>query len=70
MDKKDLNLKILNEIAKYIYDNPEQRFGQILRNMGILSSTEVPDFFRVFYEEPSDTLKKIEEFKKERGIYD
>ena len=28
------NIEILNVLSKYIMDNPNQRFGQILKNIG------------------------------------
>lgn len=62
--RQDMNLQILNILKDYIYQYPDQRFGQILRNIGIVK-TEISNktsntyFTNIFYEEPKQTLKRM-----------
>ena len=35
MTRQDANLKIINKLVDYIYDNPEVRFHQMLFNLNI-----------------------------------
>ena len=34
--RHEANLQILAQLLKYVDDNPDQRFGQILRNTGVV----------------------------------
>ena len=55
------NVKILKYIAKYIDNNPQQRFIQILWNLGIINRNEY-DSINIedkYYEESEITLKKL-----------
>lgn len=55
------NIKILKHIAKYIDNNPQQRFIQILWNLGIINRIEY-DSMNIedkYYEESEITLKKL-----------
>ena len=55
------NVKILKYIAKYIDNNPQQRFIQILWNLGIINRIEY-DSINIedkYYEESEITLKKL-----------
>ena len=55
------NVKILKYIAKYIDNNPQQRFIQILWNLGIINRNEY-DSMNIedkYYEESEITLKKL-----------
>jgi hypothetical protein len=36
MSRLQDNLKILKELKRYVFENPDQRFGQILRNIGVI----------------------------------
>ena len=67
------NLTILNVLKKYTEDNPTQRFGQILRNCGIICDVgvrdsskpewETPEYYvdrQIIFEEPSIILERIE----------
>lgn len=70
--RKQINLQIIDELRDYICKYPEQRFGQALRNIGIVD-TEFDErgpmygryFTNIFNEEPEITLKKIFDRKEE-----
>lgn len=54
------NVKILKHIAKYIDNNPQQRFIQILWNLGIINRNEYDLSIEDKYCEESEiTLKKL-----------
>lgn len=61
---------ILNMLRDYINENPDQRFGQALVNLGItIESSDHPEFYKVhevlYNEEPQQTLERIDEtFKR------
>ena len=42
MTRKEANLQILAEIVNYAMINPDQRFGQILRNIGVIIDFQDP----------------------------
>lgn len=76
MQRKQINLKIIDELREYICRHPEQRFGQALRNVGIVDTVNLtshtdngleafrgPYFTNIFYEEPEKTLDRILDFK-------
>ena len=70
MTRKETNLEILRQLAHYVKMNPDQRFGQILRNTGVINDTWNPqtqsvDWNNHFNEEPQETLKRIKQTKKE-----
>jgi hypothetical protein len=58
-------------ISQYVEDNPDQRFGQVLRNLGVVVDVgvkdsadeewETPDYywFRGIHEEPINTLIRM-----------
>lgn len=69
------NLAILDMLFDYITSNPDQRFGQALRNLGIVTDVVVkdsaapeqdsPQYYldrSIIMEEPGETLKKIDAF--------
>lgn len=58
MTRLEANRSILEKIANEVENNPEQRFHQILQNMGIvkLNGNVVVD---QFYEESVDTLDRL-----------
>ena len=73
--RKQLNLEVLDELRDYICKNPEQRFGQALRNVGIVDTIcfrdNIPEldgvyFTNIFYEEPEITLKRIQDERSKR----
>lgn len=68
MQRKQINLQIIDELRDYICKHPEQRFGQALRNIGIVDTVNLQDnipdsggpyFTNIFYEEPEYTLKRL-----------
>ena len=58
------NLLILTKLAEYIAANPDIRFSQALRNLGIVID---PDFHmgsswvNEYYAEPGEILKRMKE---------
>lgn len=68
-----INLQILDQLGKYLRKYPDQRFGQALRNIGIVDSIsavphEGPEahlksvrivFSNEFYTESHETLRKV-----------
>lgn len=77
--RHEANLQILAQLLKYVDENPDQRFGQILRNTGVVVEVgvrdsnqeewETPDYYwaRGVHEEPIATLARMELNK--RNIY-
>lgn len=75
-----INLEILKRLKKYAKENPDQRFGQILRNLGAVKEIgvrdssqeeyETPDYYweRGVFEESIATLVRMEKIK--RGNYE
>ena len=75
--RQDANVDILAHLFNYIVRNPDQRFGQILRNTGVVvdvgvrdsaqAEWETPDYYwaRGVHEEPMATLARMESVKKE-----
>lgn len=64
--RKQVNLQIVEALRDYVNKHPEQRFGQILRNIGIVATVPVdpmlmkgPYFTNIFNEEPEKTLARI-----------
>lgn len=77
------NLKILTVLAEYTVANPSQRFGQILRNTGVLvdigvkdssqEEWETADFYfdrSLVHEEPQVTLSRMENVLANQYDYD
>jgi hypothetical protein len=66
----DDNLEIIQLLTEYIEANPSQRFGQVLRNTGVIQDInipkephEMPDMYldrQLLFEEPDIILKRIE----------
>ncbi len=56
------NTELMQLIGEYMMQNPEQRFGQILRNLDIIREhrtcdpAAVPDWVNEFYSEPTEML--------------
>ena len=66
MTKLEANLKILDVIASYIKANPDQRFCQVLCNLGLpyISTTVVNGSVQhvdKFYEESDKTLEDVKQ---------
>jgi hypothetical protein len=68
MSRKSDNLEILNQLSEYLSKNPDIRFGQALRNIGIVYDHQKPDgtveWANHFNEEPDMMLKRMEKRKK------
>jgi hypothetical protein len=72
MTRKEANLQILAKITEHVMLNPDIRFGQTLRNLGV-----IVDFMGIgplegsvqwsnhFNEEPTSMLKRMEEKEKQ-----
>ena len=59
------NQKIVEKIQQMMYEYPDLRFGQILRNLGIVKEIEVPEkscwyWKNDFYTESETILNRIE----------
>lgn len=70
MTRKVANLEIMNELSEYLAQNPTMRFGQALRNIGIIVDVSNPEgapkWTNHFYEESDDMLKRVLKEKKKR----
>jgi hypothetical protein len=74
MTRQEANIKILGILAEYVMANPDQRFGQILRNVGAIIDFPGPKdpqgardtlWMNHFNEEPVSMLERmIKEEKK------
>jgi len=75
------NLEILALLEKRILDQPDERFGQVLRNLGIINDIgvrdssrhdwETPDYYIdriIIMEEPSIVLARMKRAKA--GVYE
>lgn len=74
MNRYENNKNILKEIEKYIDKYPQERFIQILWNMGIINSISnnddkyVNDIEDRYYEESNITLQKIKNMLDTKNI--
>ena len=76
MKRRNANAEILGMLADYITENPDQRFGQILRNTGVVvdyqevdvadNGTTLTKWTNHFNEEPDVTLKRMIETETKR----
>ena len=75
MKRKDANLEIMNKLSEYLSKNPDQRFGQALRNTGVvvdfIFQQVDPPIYEVqwtnhFNEEPDSMLKRMIETENKR----
>lgn len=69
--RQKANLEILAHLLEYVEENPDQRFGQILRNIGVVVDVgvrdsskperETPDYYwvRGIHEESQKVLERI-----------
>lgn len=65
MNRQEANLKILWRLSAYIMNNPDQRFGQILANLGIVKACRptrdhTVDWQNGFYEESIAVLERVQ----------
>lgn len=69
MTRLKANREIMKMLSKAIRDNPDARFGQILRNLGVVRITSnldgLPTWINEFNTESSVTLELM---KKERSL--
>lgn len=61
------NLKILEELIQLLNKEPDLRFIQALWALGLITRDKDMVIEDRFYEEPWDTLKRIERFKSEKN---
>lgn len=57
--RKAANKKLLSLLKKFMVENPEQRFGQALRNAGFIASDHTSMCHDEFYVESHETLKRV-----------
>lgn len=55
MTRLEANRKIIEKLAELVEEFPEQRFGQILINHGIIDTGE-----DLFYQTSDETLEKLQ----------
>lgn len=59
----EANLELLNFLGDYIMNHPTERFGQVLRNLGIVVESNLQEgghiWLNGFNEEPQDTLTRV-----------
>lgn len=70
MTRKEANMAILKQLKHYLTMNPDQRFGQALRNTGVIVDFMVdgeytPRWSNHFNEESDSTLERVIKTKKE-----
>ena len=77
MTRQDANIQILARLTDYLMQNPDQRFGQALRNLGVIIDFQGPAnpqgardtlWMNHFNEEPTSILKRMETEEKKRGM--
>jgi hypothetical protein len=71
MSRLSDNKAILEALTIAVEENPDSRFGQILRNIGVIVDVMDQKTFEVtwmnhFMEEPDIMLARIEQRKKEK----
>lgn len=59
--RQTANLELLYLLRRYVLENPEQRLGQALINLGITN----PSGNGQFYEEPDVTLSRVKKILEE-----
>lgn len=62
--RQEYNLKVLQKLFSLIIDEPDLRFIQALWALGIIDRDDELVIKDRFYEEPEDTLERMEELKK------
>lgn len=73
MTRKEANLQILAKLTQYVMINDDQRFGQILRNSGVIidfvgGDYTAPQWMNHFNEEPISMLKRMEATEKKNKL--
>ena len=74
--RQTANRAIILKIARYIEENPDQRFGQILRNIGVIIDFQRPprtpegwnevEWMNHFNEESDKMLERMNKLEKEK----
>lgn len=64
MDRQSANARLVTILADAVIRYPDQRFGQLLRNLGfVLETAHLPNakmWSNEFYMEPQELLKRVE----------
>jgi hypothetical protein len=75
MTRKEANLQILAKLTQYAMLNDDQRFGQILRNVGVIidfqepgSNDFTPRWTNHFNEESTQMLNRVEKTLKKGSL--
>ena len=72
MTRKEANIQILAKITEYVTLYPDTRFGQALRNLGVIVDFQdppghgEPKWSNHFNEESDSILKRMDEREKEK----
>jgi hypothetical protein len=78
MTRKEANLFILAKITRYVNMYPDMRFGQALRNLGVVVDFQKPsvdpgdwnpvEWTNHFNEESTSMLKRMEQTEKKNKL--
>lgn len=69
MTRFDANIALMNQLHTYLSENKDARFGQALRNVGIVVDKwnvdkQENEWINLFYEEPQFTLNRVKQRKE------
>lgn len=69
MTRFDANIELMNQLHSYLSENKDVRFGQALRNVGIVVDKwnvdkQENEWINLFYEEPQFTLNRVRQRKE------
>ncbi|MFA5626135.1 MAG: hypothetical protein WC965_01490 [Thiohalomonadaceae bacterium] len=59
MTRQEYNRKIVESLSQQVERHPQQRFGQLLVNLGILEYRPGAEMVDPFYEEPAETFSRM-----------
>ena len=65
MSRQEANLAILEQLLEIAKEQPDQRFGQLLWNLGILMRSEAGGLEDPYYDEPIAILQRMEKYRRE-----
>lgn len=65
MSRQEANLTILEQLLEIAKDQPDQRFGQMLWNAGILTWDKEGGLKDPYHDEPVAILQRMERRKQE-----
>lgn len=65
MNRKEANMEIIRLLVNYINMCPDQRFGQVLRNAGVIIDWRDEELHIIkwnnhFFEEPREMLTRVQ----------